>query len=396
MILHLTAHMGDAAGGVPRAVWDVATAQGELGRRVTIVTNSAWADDPVADRAVRVRPRVEVFPVTGPASVGLSRAAERWAHSPEAAEYPVLHQHGLWPALSRVTLRWRKRFGRPTVIAPHGSLDPAALAVSPWKKRLAMLAYEGRNLAGASCLHATDPGELRYLRDLGLRRPVAVLRNGVPDGWLDSEGSGDRFRASQGIRADARLLLYFSRIHRKKGLLTLVEAMARSRRRLDGWELVVAGPNDDPAYFSAITARIAESGLAPRVHLTGELRGQERRDAFAAAELMVLPTLSENFGLVVAEALGVGLPVITTRGAVAWEVLERERAGWWVPTNVAGVEEALLDAAARSSADLAAMGERGRALIRRDYRWPEVARQTLELYSWLAGNAERPDFVVVD
>jgi glycosyltransferase involved in cell wall biosynthesis len=386
--------MGQPSSGQARAVWDLACAQGELGCSVTIHTMSAWVDDPVADAAVPARPRVRVFPAAGPASVGFSPAAERWARSPEAAGFPVLHQHGIWQAFSRVTLRWRERLRRPTVVAPHGSLDRAVLSYSQWKKALARLAYEGRNLAAASCLHATAAGELRQLRELGFRNPVAVLPNGVPEAWLSSVGDAARFRAAHGLPADARILLFISRIHRKKGLLTLVEALARNRRPLEGWVLVVAGPGYDPAYLAAVEALVAGHGLAPRVRLVGELRGAARRDAFAAAELMVLPSLSENFGLVVAEALGVGVPVITTRGAVAWEALETERSGWWVNPDLASLEGALLSAARLAPAELAGMGARGRALILRDYRWAPIARRTLELYSWLAGDSARPDFVV--
>jgi glycosyltransferase involved in cell wall biosynthesis len=386
--------MGQPSSGQARAVWDLACAQGELGCRVAIHTTSGWMDDPVADAAVPVRPRVRVFPVAGPASLGFSPAAERWARSPEAGGFAVLHQHGIWPAFSRVTLRWRERLRRPTVVATHGSLDPEALGFSRWKKALAMRAYERRNLAGASCLHATAIGELDQLRNAGFRNPVAVLRNGVPDAWLSSEGDAARFRSEHGLPADARLLLYISRIHPHKGLMTLVDAFARSRRPLDGWDLVVAGPSYDAAYLDAVEKRIAGQGLSARIHIVGELRGAARRDAFAAAELMVLPSLSENFSLVVAEALGAGVPVIATRGAIAWEVLRTERIGWWVNPDLASLECALLAATSLSPAGLAEMGGRGRALIHRDYRWGPIARQTLELYSWLAGDSARPDFVV--
>jgi glycosyltransferase involved in cell wall biosynthesis len=387
--------MGQPSSGQARAVWDLAAAQGELGCRVAIHTTSGWGDDPVADAAVPARPRVRVFPVAGPASIGFSPAAERWARSPEAAGFPVLHQHGIWQAFSRVTLRWRERLRRPTVVAPHGSLDPAVLAYSPWKKALAKLAYEGRNLAGASCLHATAAGELRALRELGYRNPIAVLPNAVSEAWLSSVGDAARFRAAHGLSADARILLYISRIHPHKGLMTLVEAFGSNRRPLDGWELVVAGPSYHPAYLHAVQTRIAEQGLSARVHVVGELRGAARRDAFAAAELMVLPSRSENFSLVVAEALGVGVPVIATRGAVAWEALETERCGWWVDPDLASLEGALLSAARLTPAELGSMGGRGRALVLRDYRWGPIARRTLELYSWLAGDAARPEFVAV-
>jgi glycosyltransferase involved in cell wall biosynthesis len=395
-ILHLTARLGLPGSGMARVVWNLAVAQGEIGCRSTIHTTLGCADDSLSDEALAPRPSVHVFPVTGPGSNAFSPAAERWIRSAEASGFPVLHQHGIWPAFSRVTLHWRTRLRKPSVVAPHGSLDPEALIYSRWKKALAATAYERQNLERASCLHATAHGELRHFRNFGLRNPVAILSNGVSDAWLSSHGDSDRFRAAHGLPGETRLLLYFSRVHRKKGLLTLVEAIARNPRRVDGWQLVVAGPDDDPRYFARVAAFIADHRLSNRVHMVGELRGQERRDAFAAAEMLVLPTRSENFGLVIAEALGVGVPVITTQGAVAWAGLARERAGWWVEPDLPALEEALLAATAMSKEDLAEMGARGRSLVLRNYRWETVARQTLALYSWLAGDAARPDFVVVD
>lgn len=395
-ILHVAAHLGEASSGLSRAVWDLAVAQRGAGRRVAIGTTTTWVDDPVSDQVVGGRPDVLVFPVAGPPSVRLSPGAERWATSRDAASFSIIHQHGIWPAFSRVTLRWRERHGGPVVLSPHGMLEPAALSYSRCKKAIAGMAYERRNLAQASCLHATAEAELQSIRDFGLRNPVAVIPIGVPDAWVASEGDGPRFRASYGVPPGPPLLLYLSRIHRKKGLLDLVQAIGRAGRRLEGWSLVVAGPVDDGAYFAAVQEAIAEHGLSSRVNVVGELRGQERRDVFAAAELMVLPTLSENFGLVVAEALGAGVPVITTRGAMAWKALGEERCGWWIPPGVQSLEEALVAATRLDDAERAEMGECGRALVRREYQMAPVAAKTLALYAWLLGDAERPDFVVTD
>ena len=394
-VLHVAGVLEDRWCGVRNSVVELARAQAGLGYGAAIhstATPSSAPDGPPADAGVRVF----ASPIVGPAALRYSPRAERWAASAEAADFDVLHQHGIWLALSRMTIRWRKVHGGPTVITPHGSLEKVPLTYSRWKKTLALAAYERENLRGASCLHATAEREVDGFRDLGLRNPVAVIPNGVPESWTRSQGDAERFRAAHGLPPRARLLLYLSRIHPKKGLLGLVEAMGSVRGRLPGWHLVVAGPVQDSAYHERVRRRAQEEELADRVHWVGPLYEQDKRDAFAAAELFVLPTLSENFGIVVAEALGAGVPVLTTREALPWRVLEEHGCGWWIPVGGASLAAALVEATGRSAADLAAMGARGAALVEQRFLWSRVAAETLRLYGWLLGEATRPEFVVLD
>jgi glycosyltransferase involved in cell wall biosynthesis len=338
---------------------------------------------------------VVASPAVVRAPLYLSPAAERWAESRAAGEFDVLHQHGIWTAMSRVTTRWRQAHGRPTVIAPHGSLEAVPLTYSRWKKRLAMLWYERENLARASCLHATAEEEVDGFRNFGLRCPVAVIPNGVDDAATVARGDADRFRRTHRIPRGARLLLYLSRIHPKKGLSDLVDGMALLGDRVGPWHLVIAGPEEDGAYVAAVRALVERRGLAARVHWLGPLYDDAKHDALAAAELFVLPTLSDNYAIVIAEALNAGVPVLTTQGALPWHVLEARGCGWWVPVGAASMAEALTRATALSGAALAAIGQRGVAVARAQCRWSDAAARTLELYHWLLGEAARPDFVVV-
>jgi glycosyltransferase involved in cell wall biosynthesis len=305
----------------------------------------------------------------------------------------VVHQHGLWTAQSRLTKTFRRR-RIPTIVASHGSLEPYARAQSAWKKRVAMAAFERDNLRNASCLHATAETEVRTLRDFGLRAPIVVLPNGVSQSWPQTTGRADRCRQRLGLVHGERLMLFLSRVHPIKGLPLLIEALSANRARLGDWRLVIAGP-DERAHRAELEALVALRGLAGGVVFAGALFGEDKRDAFAAVELFVLPTYSENFGIVVAEALGSGVPVVTTHGA-PWRDLEDHRCGWWVPTDSRTIGDALVDAAGRSRAELQAMGERGRQLVMSRYTWPAVAERALAVYRWLAKETPRPDFVIVE
>jgi glycosyltransferase involved in cell wall biosynthesis len=115
---------------------------------------------------------------------------------------------------------------------------------------------------------------------------------------------------------------------------------------------------------------------------------------YRESDLFVLPTHSENFGVVVAEALASGVPALTTTGA-PWAVLEEEDCGWWVEPEVASLEAALADAVGRPDEERLAMGRRGRALVEARFSWASVATKMKAAYRWVLGDGPRPDVVRV-
>jgi glycosyltransferase involved in cell wall biosynthesis len=157
--------------------------------------------------------------------------------------------------------------------------------------------------------------------------------------------------------------------------------------------LIIAGP-DELGHRAELEQLVEQLGIANWVRFVGPIFGPAKRDAFAAAEVFVLPSRTEGFGIAVAEALGAGVPVITTHGA-PWPELETEQCGWWVPIDSAAMADALCGAVRLSAAELGAMGQRGQALISRRYTWSIVAQQSRQLYAWLLGSGDRPDFVTL-
>jgi glycosyltransferase involved in cell wall biosynthesis len=126
-----------------------------------------------------------------------------------------------------------------------------------------------------------------------------------------------------------------------------------------------------------------------RVDVEGPVYGPAKLDAYRQADLFVLPTLNENFGMAVAEALAVGVPVISTKGA-PWSGLEREGCGWWIEHGEAPLADALLEATSRPAAALRYMGAQGRRWMARDFSWDRVASDMADVYAWLAGRAPAP------
>jgi glycosyltransferase involved in cell wall biosynthesis len=285
----------------------------------------------------------------------------------------------------------REQYGTPVVIAPHGSLEPLALQKSKWKKKLALLGYERNNLEGAACLHATAPAEVEDFRRFGLSNPIGLVPNGVSEEWLTSKGEGARFQRQHEIRPDARLLLFMSRIAPKKGLKILLSAWKSVLQQFPEWVLVVIGGDED-GHKTEILSLAAQLSLGSSVLFLDPIQGQDKRDAFAAAELFILPSVSEGFPMVVLDALGAGVPSIVTR-ASAWEDLLTHGCGWWVDATEDGLRLALIDALSRSPAELGVMGERAGELARGRYTWVAQAESLHQIYLWVMGQAQMPDWV---
>ena len=265
------------------------------------------------------------------------------------------------------------------MITPRGMLSPWALSQNRWMKKLAWQVYQRRNLSSAVIIHTTSKLEAHDVSRLNLGSPVAIIPNGVRVEDFDCPKQSDR----QGQR---RMALFLSRLHKKKGLEVLIDAWAAVRP--PDWELVIGGPGD-PEYRKSISSLIIKTGVADSVTLREEADDAERRRLFSEASLFVLPTFSENFGIVVAEALAAGVPVITTKAA-PWNEIHEQQCGWWIDLGSAPLVRALTTATGLPESELRDRGERGRRLVQDRYSWSSVAAQMEEVYEWISGSSVVP------
>lgn len=381
-IVHTVGSLSGAHGGPSRSVTALADALAGSGAEVGVVA----MQDPGA-RPVRPHDaRVSVTLAPGHERDGFWRAratpfGRALAEAVAGRDGALIHDHGLWLPTNRTASLVAQRAGVPLVVSPKGMLSAWALGASGAKKRAAWALYQRRALARAAAFAVTSSAEAADVRRAGLRQPVAVIRYGVAAPPLTSRAA----------RADGvRTALFLSRIHPKKGVPDLLRAWAAVRPA--GWRLVVAGPGE-AAHVDEAHRLARVLGLADGVTFAGEADDAEKWALYGAADLFVLPSYSENFGIVVAEALGAGVPVVTTR-ETPWDVLATHRCGWWVETGAASVGAALAEATSAPTAQLAAMGERGRAYAAAHLSWEASARAHLALYHWLLGRGDRPESVV--
>ena len=338
--------------------------------------------------------KIRLFPRSWPNMLGYSLAMEKAARGHSGEEVHIVHQHGIWTGLSRSSNIMRDRFGAPTVVSPHGSLQSWAARKSLWKKKLALALYEGTNLHNASCFHAVGEPEVADIRNFGLMNPVAVIPNGISRQWLESAGDAGNFRDRFEISHDRRILLFLSRITPKKGLPMLLQSIYSLKKDFSDWVLVIAGA-DEFGHKAELLSIIQNLGLQDKVIFTGPLFDHTKRDAFTAADLFVLPSYSEGAPIVILESLAAGIPVVATK-ASPWRDLVMFQCGWLTEIDQNALTEALEDALGKGSEELQRMGSRGRELVSVNYTWKKSAQMTIDLYEWLLGRRERPEFVIMD
>jgi glycosyltransferase involved in cell wall biosynthesis len=390
-ILHLTPYIGNQSFGLGQVALNLVKAQVELGHHAEVWSADEAKDgyDAAGNAGLDTR-YVRSFGSVGPEIAAISPSLYREGLR-AGKSFDVIHQHGIWTSISYVNRSLAARYSIPSVVAPHGSLERSVVRKSAWKKRIASFAYEASNLSRAACLHAVASSERTDLRDYGLRNPVAVITNGISREWLSMRGDGVAFRAAYGLPKAARIALFLSRIAPKKGLPMLLEAWARIIGTRPGWMLVIVGSDED-GHLKHVEALSRELDISGSVRFLGPVFGPQKRDAFAAAELFVLPSYSEGFPVAVLESLGAGVPAIVSK-ASAWERLETKGCGWWVDTSVDGVTRGLVEATAMSSEALGKKGRAGRDLVANDFSWAHLAGMTIELYQWLKGARPQPGFV---
>jgi glycosyltransferase involved in cell wall biosynthesis len=278
----------------------------------------------------------------------------------------VLHNHGLWSVLNHVALRTAVQAKRPTVLSIHGMLLPWARQHKKLRKDVAWALYQRRDLLRADRLHVTSHEEEKIVGEISSAAVVMKIPFGV-----------DLPVVAPPIAGTDRTLLFLGRLHPVKNLEALICAFAAIAPT--GWKLRLAGP-DEGGYRAKLEDLIETLGAGQYVSFAGPVYGIEKTREMVAAQALVLPSFTENFGAVVAEALAMGRPVIATRGT-PWQELEEVECGWWVSPDRESLARAIVELTRHSPTTLANMGAQGRDLVKRVYSWKRVATDMAQLYT---------------
>lgn len=390
-ILHVIASLAPRYGGPSKACLEMARATAARGHEVTIFTTDldgpgrldVPTDRPVSQDGVTIR----YFPVQAPRFWRFSLPMAR-ALATQVQDYNVVHIHSLYLFHGAAAGHYCRRYGVPYLIRPHGTLDPYMYRRHRLRKGVLEWLFERRNLAGAAGLHFTTEEESRLAAPYSCGAPGVVIPHGLDLADYERLPAPGTLAALYPETAGKPIVLFLGRINFKKGLDILAKAFGELARQREDVHMVIAGPDDD-GYAEQVRAWLAAEGVLGRTTFTGMLTGEAKLAALQAAAMFVLPSYSENFGLAVAEAMAVGVPVVISDKVNIWREIAAAEAGRIAPCHAGRFAAIMADLLADPAA-ARQLGDRGRALVRERYQWASAARALEEVYLTVAASG-RPD-----
>jgi len=388
-IIYSVPSLAADTGGPARSVTGLADAISRHSYQITLATlniksfSDIWITPAASDS--------EVVEIVELATITSRLASQLWSYKIGKKisqlvlekEVKLIHDNGVWQPFNVHVAIAAKRTITPLIISTRGMLEPWALQHKRLQKTAMWSLYQKQILHFAHTLHATSETEATNLRRLGLTQPIAVIPNAV-DMPFKPDITTDKPQGKE------RTLLFMSRLHPKKGLLTLVKAAQHVD--LSDWKIIIAGPDED-RHAAEVKATIQKAGLQHLFSFIGPVDDNKKWAIYRQADLFVLPSFSENFGIVVAEALAAGIPVITTKGC-PWRDLEIHNCGWWVDIGVEPLVQALRRAISLSTTERYQMGQNGTKLIREKYSWDSAAEKMSTVYQWMLKQGPKPDCII--
>ena len=338
---------------------------------------------------------------------------ESFGYSPDYLEQieiyapNLVHTHGIWLYPSMAARRYSLQTGAPTMISAHGMLDPWAVNHSRWKKAIAYFLFEQAHLENVTCLRALCESEAQSIRALGLKRPVAIIPNGIdlpekmpagPAPWYGRVGKG------------RKILLYLGRIHPKKGLPELIRAWATLSKEMptlqSEWLLAISGW-DQGGHENELKEICQQEGISwddlrsPEsaqssgigVLFTGPQFNDAKAAAYYHSDAFVLPSFSEGLPMVVLEAWAYNLPVLITPECNLPEGYANG-AAIQIATHASAIVNGLRQLFEMSEAERNLMAANGQELILRKFNWRSIAREMKTVYEWMLGGGPAPECLI--
>lgn len=298
----------------------------------------------------------------------------------------ILHMEALWRYPQLLMSVWKRHKKAPIVCSPHGMLDPYIIRSQGKLKRLLSNLFFQKSLESVDCYHALCQKEYEDIRKYGLKQPVAIIPNGInmPAPNLKFEKTDNK-----------KHLLYLGRLHKKKGVDLLIKAIADIKNEnaalLDNWQIDLVGWDHENCK-AELEKIVSENHLEDMVVFHGGLFGKDKQRMYAIADGYILPSHGEGLPMTVLEAWSWKLPVIMTPECHLPEGYDAE-AAIRINDNVVSVKEGLMKFFGMDDEERKAIGQRGYDLVSEKFTWDASAKKMIEVYEWLLGKSEKPDFV---
>lgn len=382
-ILQIVPSFSLVYGGPSQMVRGFSTALADRGVDITLLTTNTNGDAgqaplnvPLGIPLAQDNYQIIYFPCSPFRRYKFSLNLLQWLAS-HAAEYDLAHIHALFSPVSTAAASVARYKNLPYIMRPLGTLDPADLQKKKQLKQIYGWLLEKPNLAGAAAVHFTSTEEAKISARFGSKTTDLIVPLGVDIPQLPAKGMA---RQKFGIDRLVPIILFMSRIDRKKGLNLLLPALENLQATGLDFHFVLAGGNpQDPDYENSIKQAIAQSCLQQRTTITGFVEGETKLGLLQDADLFVLPSYYENFGIAVAEAMATGTPVVISQGVHIWPEIAQAEAGWITTCEVDKLTSTLI-LALRSPEQRLQRGANACQLVKQKYSWKAIAQQTIDAY----------------
>ena len=299
--------------------------------------------------------------------------------------FDLIHMTSIFLSVSTLGAYYAKKFKKPYIISPHGSLMQEPLRRHSIKKKIYLSLIEKRNLTNASAIHfVTDKEKNDYLATGFFLKKAVIIPNAINFNEFKNQPSVGYFRDKFKISSGGKIILFLARLHPIKGLDTLIPAFAEVIRKEPTAVLILAGP-DEEGYKRNVQLLIANYQLQDKVIFTDMLTGNDKTAAFKESDVFVLPSYSEALSIATLEAMFFNLPIIITKNSGLAEIVVDVGAGIVIEKDEKQLTEAILKIL--NNPELAKkMGENGRKLVETEFSSEKVAEKWIEEYRNLIKN----------
>src|SRR5579883_1414128 len=340
-VLHIIPSVGSMRGGTSQAVLDMVKALRADNIDAEIATTNDNGDGllevPLQQRIEYKQVPIWFFLRFSPTVQAIREYAFSWQLTAwlwqNISQYDILHIHAIFSYASTMAMTIARYKNIPYIVMPHGLLCEWSLRQSPHRKEIYLKLIEKANLNNTQAVHLTSRQEQQEIFQLGLSAVNFVLPLGL---FLPNQLTNARYRLRQylNLPTDEPVILFVSRLHPKKGLDYLIPALGKLNHHR--FTFVIAG-SGSKEYEAQIESLLVSNKICNRTHFVGFVEGETKNIFMQGADLFALTSHSENFAVVVLEALAAGIPVLVTPGVALASVIQQNQLGYVAELDVSAI-----------------------------------------------------------